>query len=422
MSNIIKEDNVTVCATRSDGRGDPFVHLNTECLTNIISFLWHPNVPWLSWWKKLFDGVDEHDRIGQTPDAMAKGVETCGMRLIDAMIFHMYFSRVSDEWYNGMNRIFRHLGATIFVQLDLDELPPYAMEFSMNWLRHFKHPLRGVQCESQEAQKSVSFVLGFCDGTSVKVANIALFLPDARTHTPKPKEGRGLRESGFYDADDDCAMWSECQLQRSGSIQRHLQDTLAERCPNMDTLGLTLRSTGSCDLADALRPSLFSHEKIKNLYLALELGERHDRVSGSLVGVIIENLPSLEALALRSSHGSLVPTTAEGRDEEAFHIASLSLKYLFVQHFCTQRVCLSLNCPKLKYFRFKGDVDEGNNVLLVQQRVVRPVNVSSDCVVHIDPVRGQQVLLCRFATFMDVNVVHAPPEVQIPNEVPQQQE
>lgn len=168
---------------------------------------------------------------------------------------------------------------------------------------------------------------------------------------------------------------------------RMFQDTIAQECPSLKKLCITLRintSDTEQGYSSTISPSLFALKSIQELQIVLELAESHTTyaVDRLFFTHLICKLPRLRFLYIACGSFEL--------DHWVFHIKSNSLRQLLVPNF-TKHACFSIDCPRLQLFRCRGQFSglgqaPEEQQLRVYQKVVDIVKAPASCVAVVDSI------------------------------------
>ena len=163
--------------------------------------------------------------------------------------------------------------------------------------------------------------------------------------------------------------------------QRDYQEMLAQHCPNIKNLLITLEVTGnengsdSASINNIVSPKLFSLPSIQSLHVSFHMQHPRGIVDKMFFARLVQNLPAIKYLSLDSPNKTI--------GEEIFYIQSTCLEQILVENF-TKHANFALDCPNLQVFRCKGGFfglynDPGTRQLMVQQRVAHAQNVPQSC-------------------------------------------
>lgn len=187
-----------------------------------------------------------------------------------------------------------------------------------------------------------------------------------------------------------CVIHRETGLSWQTIAGRQFLDEIAKECPNLTTATLIIRSFGGSGVSSTdttlISPLFFSLTSLKTLHLSFQLSGNLP-VDSTIVSTMVEGLPNLEHLFLSHNCATIGGDTAF----TVFPIRSNSLKQILAENF-SKHVKLSLDCPKLEFFRCKGFVGHPSQPgqppqrIGLYQHVVQADNIPESCyglVIHV---------------------------------------
>lgn len=358
-----------------DGRMDPVLFLNEECMTQVLSFAWEKP-------KGLQSAVDESNRAegtrqedtaqptltndassGDPDETMDPRTESeelssshcvdeaLGINAVDVLTSEMFFASVSKSWKSFMAKAIDRLAPAL--RVDFDEIPDELKERTSMWLGEHAFSIKYLRCVLMLDQKYAVSVLQNGNTKNLEYAHVTICLPDDLFRSP----------------------------------QRSLQHLLSTECPKLDTLCVTLfiHANEEVNSHQAISKTLFSRPTIQSLRINVCLRQGVTRFQdASLLCNLIEHLPSLEKLYLTCDQNSLL---AENGNPIALRIVSNSLERIDVREFC-ERAWFELDCPKLLRFVCPSLLGFALNgpvpFMFLPLHTVRATRVAENCVALLE--------------------------------------